>query len=429
MLSLRCNIRSQRTGDISLSGRNECQPDRESFLSTSDTTVDGAKGGASRRRLIKLWVKGRRQAVRARVSAWLARHGGTPEPCGAPLTRPPRTILVSRVNKRLGNTLFVTPLIRSLAKTFPDASIDVLVMDPAHCRLLAGLPGLREVICLPRRLVAWPGFARRLRERRYDLAIDPSVNAVSNRIGLSLCRARYKLGFAGPEQWVRLTHGVAVPADEAHQARQAVHLLSAGIPGVDAAVQEYLEVRPTRQATQAVQHLLSTEREDLENAPRIGLFVHATGEKRLPVSWWREWAEAVRSNPQPLRLVQIMPPGETRPLLPDIMTVSLKELDRLAAFISVLDLFVAADSGPMHLAAAAGTPTIGLFRATEPADYAPLGRQCVALSVRSLSAADVARRTLEHLRTLPRRRLLQPRNRDGGLTDDHTAPPSSRTLK
>jgi ADP-heptose:LPS heptosyltransferase len=362
--------------------------------------MDAVKRDMDRRRRFKLWVKYRRHAIRAGISTWLARHGGTLEPCGQPLAEPPRTILVSRVNKRLGNTLFVTPLIRSLADTFPGASIDVLIMDPAHRRLLAGLPGVREIICVPRSPAAWPGFARRLRQRHYDLAIDPSVNAVSNRIGISLCRARYKLGFAGPEQWVRLTHAVSVPEDEPHQARQAVYLLHAGIPGINATAHQWLELRPPPAAVDAARERLAAGRNRPGSGPEIGFFANATGEKRLAASWWREWAEAIQSSSERPRLLQIVPPGETTGLLPGITTISFEELDRLAAFVSLLDLFVAADSGPMHLAAASGTPTIGLFRATNPADYAPLGRHCLALSVHSRSASDVAECTLRHLRSL-----------------------------
>lgn len=330
----------------------------------------------------------------------MARRGGTLEPCGQPLAEEPKTILVSRVNKRLGNTLFVTPLICSLAATFPEAAIDVLILDPAHRRLLANLPGLREVICIPRKPSAWFSFVLQLRQRRYDLVIDPSVNAVSNRIGISLCRARSKLGFAGSEQWVRLTHAAAIPPDEPHQARQAVHLLRAGLPGIDTTVREHLEIRPDESAREAAGKLLEALRAGPKRGPEIGFFTSATGEKRLPATWWREWAGTVQASAEAPRLFQVLPPGASEPLRPDIATVSFPELDRLAAFVALLDLFVAADSGPMHLAAAAGTPTIGLFRSTAPADYAPLGRHCLALTLKSHNTKDIAERTLRHLHEL-----------------------------
>lgn len=44
-----------------------------------------------------------------------------------------------------------------------------------------------------------------------------------------------------------------------------------------------------------------------------------------------------------------------------------------AAILAGCDLFVGNDSGLMHLAAAAGAPTLGLFGPTDPARYAPFG--------------------------------------------------------
>jgi ADP-heptose:LPS heptosyltransferase len=60
-------------------------------------------------------------------------------------------------------------------------------------------------------------------------------------------------------------------------------------------------------------------------------------------------------------------------------------LPEAAAVLSRCDLFVGNDSGLMHLAAAAGTPTLGLFGPT-PADlYGPAGKR--ALAVRSGTAS------------------------------------------
>ena len=55
-------------------------------------------------------------------------------------------------------------------------------------------------------------------------------------------------------------------------------------------------------------------------------------------------------------------------------------LPEIAAFLSRSTLFVGNDSGLMHLAAAAGAPTLGLFGPTNADEYAPAGRRAVALS-------------------------------------------------
>ncbi|MGH7066451.1 MAG: glycosyltransferase family 9 protein [Acetobacteraceae bacterium] len=54
-------------------------------------------------------------------------------------------------------------------------------------------------------------------------------------------------------------------------------------------------------------------------------------------------------------------------------------LPEAAACLARAALFVGNDSGLMHLAAAAGTPTIGLFGPTPADEYAPTGRAAVAV--------------------------------------------------
>jgi heptosyltransferase-1 len=45
----------------------------------------------------------------------------------------------------------------------------------------------------------------------------------------------------------------------------------------------------------------------------------------------------------------------------------------LAAILQRLDLFVTGDTGPMHLAAAVGTPIVAVFGPSQPARYGPRG--------------------------------------------------------
>ena len=62
-----------------------------------------------------------------------------------------------------------------------------------------------------------------------------------------------------------------------------------------------------------------------------------------------------------------------------------------AAVLRRAALFIGNDSGLMHLAAAAGTPTIGLFGPTDAATYAPVGRCAVAVVGGSMRDIAVVR--------------------------------------
>jgi len=64
-------------------------------------------------------------------------------------------------------------------------------------------------------------------------------------------------------------------------------------------------------------------------------------------------------------------------------------LPEAAACLTRARLFVGNDSGLMHLAAAAGVPTVGIFGPTDPAVYAPIGPYAAAVTGASGAIADV----------------------------------------
>jgi heptosyltransferase-2/heptosyltransferase-3 len=60
----------------------------------------------------------------------------------------------------------------------------------------------------------------------------------------------------------------------------------------------------------------------------------------------------------------------------------------LAGLLAQAAGFVGNDSGPAHLAGAAGTPTLALFGPTNPTQFAPLGPRVVTLVDAGLSAIE-----------------------------------------
>lgn len=64
-------------------------------------------------------------------------------------------------------------------------------------------------------------------------------------------------------------------------------------------------------------------------------------------------------------------------------------LPEAAAVLQRATLFIGNDSGLMHLAAAAGAPTIGLFGPTDASTYRPVGRCATAVVARSMDAISV----------------------------------------
>ncbi len=64
-------------------------------------------------------------------------------------------------------------------------------------------------------------------------------------------------------------------------------------------------------------------------------------------------------------------------------------LPEAAACLARCAVFIGNDSGLMHLAAAAGTPTLGLFGPTPAAEYAPAGRRTAVALARGPAMTDL----------------------------------------
>ena len=337
---------------------------------------------------IKAWIKRLRRGNRQRLNRLMTRLFGTVEPRSRPLAGDTRRILVVRLNKRLGNILFLTPMLRSLAASLPAATIDVVIEDPRQKPLLESLPAIGQVWVREKSLPATIRLLRQLRSVRYDLAIDPSGNSASNRLALALAGARQRMGFAARDQWVRLTHA-APRAESRHQAIQAVELLTSSVAGFSWKTFETLAVFPHGPSNAAAQRYWQAAFTPpvRSTTPTVGFFTRATGAKQLETGWWQEFVALFKQRLPNARLLQIRAPDQPEPIEPGIASVSIAELDVLAALLGRLNGFVAADCGPMHLAAAAGVPVVGLFKATSAACYAPLGDGCTALEGPALTAA------------------------------------------
>jgi ADP-heptose:LPS heptosyltransferase len=83
--------------------------------------------------------------------------------------------------------------------------------------------------------------------------------------------------------------------------------------------------------------------------------------------------------------------------IPRIDVAGAMDLPVLAALLQRLSLLVTADTGPMHLAAAVGTPIVALFGPSDPRRYGPL-------NIRSrVVAADLWCRPCNRVRRPPGR--------------------------
>jgi ADP-heptose:LPS heptosyltransferase len=78
---------------------------------------------------------------------------------------------------------------------------------------------------------------------------------------------------------------------------------------------------------------------------------------------------------------------ETEPL----MLTGKLTLDELIVAISGLDALISGDTGPAHLAAAVGTPVVGLYGATSARRYGPVGERHIIIDKSSTTACAQVR--------------------------------------
>lgn len=314
------------------------------------------------------------------------------------------SVLICRVNARMGNALFLTPLIQQLHVLLPHASIDIACRYPQAPDLLGHLPAVREVIVFPYKGVhlVWRYLAAlaRVRGRRYDLVIDPMPNSTSSRVVLSLCRARLRLGFDSRDQWASLTHAVPESLMPKHRALQPVFLLqqALGVTHEPARLQLSIgcDAREQAEARTLLRRALALQGHDPCSAQPVGFFAYATGAKMLARGFWLKfWTSFLELAPEAVP-VEFLPTPDATPLDPSFAAVHVPKPRHLAAAMGQMCMFISADTGPMHLASSTTAPTVALFRASTPAFYGPLKPSDLALDATRHSPGMLARLCHQH---------------------------------
>jgi len=272
-------------------------------------------------------------------------------------------ILAIRVGA-LGDTLMVTPLLRALHRRHPDAEIDFLASSLA-APLLELNPNLTNLFFLRNR--NWPmamspekwRLIRRLRARRYDLAL------------LLESSSRYRRLIERVHAHEILSYQEA-PFDACQHAI-INNLRVAGIQA-DAAEDLNMDLPLSDDDLAQAECLLA----DLPK-PRIGVHMGwgPLGRKRRQGARLRGWGYArfvqlisgmlerrggsiwLTGSPQDEKATQAVIRSIASPRLRSIAGKT--RVRELAAVIKRLDLFVSVDTGPSHMAAAVGTPSIVLW--------------------------------------------------------------------
>ena len=286
-------------------------------------------------------------------------------------------ILIVRLSA-LGDVVMAGGLPAALRARHPGAHIAWLVQEGFEA-LPAANPDVDEVIVWPRRQWrllgqrrrygelwrAVRGFIKALRGGRFDLAID-AQGLLKSALWVRLCGAAERLAVDPAEGsgWL-MTRVLCTPSDKTFAAEYN-HLAKAlGLP----APQPQLPL--TDAARDAARALLQQAG---VNGAYAALAPFTTRpQKHWPEGAWRAlldaaaregWRTTLVLGPREagryagLRGAAAGPPHA-------VELVDAADLPRLAGLLAAADLVIANDCGPMHLAAAQGTPVIALFGPTD----------------------------------------------------------------
>jgi heptosyltransferase-1 len=204
-----------------------------------------------------------------------------------------------------------------------------------------------------------------LRRERYDRVIDLQGLARSGLMTWAV-RAKQKMGRGDSREGARLAYGQRTPW-RGGAPRHAVDILAEFLPLLGSAV------TPARRINWKTRPLS----DDLQSVVSEAVLLFP--DSRRPEKQWPYFAELTtlltRRYPERRFVWLGSQPGAGSQLVAELPSVTdccgKTALADLPALISQAALVVANDSGPMHLAAAAGKPVVALFGPTDPACYGP----------------------------------------------------------
>jgi heptosyltransferase-1 len=293
----------------------------------------------------------------------------------------------------IGDVVHTLPALNAIRRVFPQARITWLV-EEAAAGLLEGHPALDHVMISRRKtwikglrapqrrrhLKEMIAFVHELRRLRYDMVFDFQAS-IKGAVLIALMRGRRKIGFGRGLEHQELSYLVLnerIPAVsmEIHALDRGLLLLRAvGIPCHD--IEYRLPI--TAEHHRRTDRLLSDQ--GLAGRGFVAVNPMAQWETKL---WDQDkFARAADCVQRQFGLAVVFTGGPedrlyVRAIQDKMVTASINTAGRtdlltLAALLQRAEAMITTDTGPMHMAAAVGTPTVALFGPTAPWRTGPYG--------------------------------------------------------
>ncbi len=261
----------------------------------------------------------------------------------------------------LGDVVHALPTVNLIRRRFPDARISWLIND-ALASLLKSCSIINERIEFRRRdYPKFPALLRRLRRERFDLVVDLQGLLRSGLMTWATGAPR-RVGLSDAREGARLFYNEVVEVPRAHAVER--YLCAAKHLGCDPGPIEF----------------------------PLGISPQIKSEGLIAVNPSARWKTKLWGDDKFAELVRRLPNRRV------ILTGSVADrahceliaqgCRNLAGGTTLLDLaelyarcavVITNDTGPMHIAAAVGTPVVAIFGPTDPELTGPYGKQHVVL--------------------------------------------------
>ena len=284
----------------------------------------------------------------------------------------PKVLFVS--SNRIGDCVISSGVIREIERQIPGAAITVACGRPP-APFFRNAPGVERVITLDKKKMAghWVDLWKQVSGTRWDMVVDIRGSALSYLIPAKrrvVYNRSWETGLRKVEMVSRLM-GSAAPLD----------------PEI------WLDDKARAEAAAVIDPQLAggAGPGPVIAPPIIALapIAHQPG-KSWPAERWGQLVEKLKAEPRfdGWRFMPVGGPGDRPPATPALEAAGARGVDFVgkgdilasAAAIDRATLFVGNDSGLMHVSAALGRPTLGLFGPTEWWLYGPWGARTATVA-------------------------------------------------
>ena len=273
--------------------------------------------------------------------------------------------------------VLLTPALRALKQAYPESRLELL-LRPLVADLMGSHPYVDACIVDSKtegRFRSLTKLVRQIREKSFDFAIVLHPTSVRNALFPFLARIPIRIGTNVSGRGMLLTKFCADDTNvhEVHRYLRVLRLLDIDTASDDL---EFWHRDADRHFIENLLHIEGVSRDDRVIAVNLGT---TWPTKRWEVENFAGVIQQITRLAQGAKVVLTGSPTEQTlaeglpASLPTINLVGKTSILQLGALLERCEMCLTCDSGPMHIAAAVGTPTVTLFGPTDPTRHRPYG--------------------------------------------------------